>query len=146
MKKMFFALVAMMMVIVFTNTVSAKTIAKYSAKGYTLSVTYKNGKTRVKWNGKTYHTYHGKYKVKIVKESDLTEKKLIKRKGKIIYVELIHGRVINNNLDGKTSNGKYITYKKLRGKVKKGSGVVTLCVYNPNSKWIDDIHDRFDVY
>lgn len=141
-----FMMVVALIVLFLVNPTYAKTVAKSTVNGYTLTVTYKNGKTKVKWNGKTYAIYHGKYKVKIVSPRKLTYKKLINRnKGKILYIEKIHGTVINNRGDGKTAEGSYICYSCLGNKVKKGDKVVTYEVYNPNNRAIDDIAERFDV-
>lgn len=71
---------------------------------------------------------------------------LLARKAKrIVYVERIVGKVVNSNMDGLTTNGHYMSYRSLRGYAKKGDEVVTYCVYNPFSKAIDDVIDRFDV-
>lgn len=133
------------LMVVLTIPTQGKTVAKRTVNGYTLSVTYEKGKTMIKWNGKTYYTYRGKFAVRFVKEKNLTAKMLMRRKGKIIYIEILSGRVTNRKLDGKTINGGYISYRKLGRKVKKGDRVITFCVYNPNTYWIDDIADRFDI-
>ena len=139
------AVITAIILMFLVNPTYAKTVAKATVNGYEIKVTYKNGKTKVKWNGWTIHTYCGKYKVKIVSEKKLTAKKLINRKNKILYIEKITGRVTSKQLDGKTSNGNYISYRCLGNKVCRGDKVVTFCVYNPTTHWIDDIDDRCDV-
>ena len=66
---------------------------------------------------------------------------LSKRKGKII-VEIVTGKVVNNNGDGKDSCGYYIAYDKK--KFKKGDKVQTVFVYNPENNYTDDILYRVD--
>lgn len=124
---------------------NAKTVATETINGYTISVTQGNKTTKVKWCGKTYRKYNFKGKVRIVSEGKLTARKLWSRKDKTLYIERIVGRVINDRLDGVSSNGGYISYQCLKGKVKKGDTIVTYCVYNPFTRWIDDIADRFDI-
>ena len=144
MKKLMFITAIILMFLV--NPTYAKTVAKATVNGYEIKVTYKNGKTKVKWNGWTIHTYRGKYKVKIISEKKLTSKKLIERKDKkVLYIEKVTGRVTNKHLDGKTSNGGYISYRCLGNKVRRGDKVVSFFVYNPTTRWIDDIDDRCDV-
>lgn len=124
----------------------AKTVATETINGYNLRITQHGDTTKVKWCGKTYRKYHHfRGKVKIVSEGKLTAKKLWTRKNKTLYIERIVGRVINNRLDGVSSNGGYINYSCLKGKAKKGDTIVTYCVYNPYTRWIDDISDRFDI-
>lgn len=128
-----------------SKSVEAKTVAKESINGYTISVSQHRGKTVCKWNGKRIHSYRFRGKVKIVPERKLTEKMLLRRKGKTLYIERIVGKVINNRLDGRTSEGHYISYRSLRGKVTKGDVIVTYCIYNPFTRWIDDIDERYDI-
>lgn len=140
-----FLLMVMIMVVIFTSNVEAKTVAKESTSNYSISVIQHKGRTVVKWNGKKIHSYKFRGKVKIISERKLTEKMLLRRKGKTLYIERIVGKVINNRLDGRTSEGHYISYRSLRGKVAKGDVIVTYCIYNPFTRWIDDISERYDV-
>ena len=119
--------------------------AKVMAKERYLTVTQSRDGTKVKWMGKTIRWYDFNGKVKLVNGNQLTEKNLIKRKNKVLYIERIVGRVVNKRLDGKTSDGYYISYKSLKGKAHKGNVVITYCVYNPYTHWIDDIDERYDI-
>lgn len=123
----------------------AKTVATESINGYSLRITQHGDATKVKWCGKTYRKYHFRGRVKIVAEGRLTAKMLRKRKGKTLYIERIVGKVINNRMDGETSGGYYISYKSLKGKAHKGNTIITYCVYNPFTRWTDDIDERYDV-
>lgn len=123
----------------------AKTVATETINGYTIRITQHGDVTKIEWCGKTYRKYHFRGKVKIVSEGKLTARKLWKRKSKTLYIERIVGRVINDHLDGRTTENHYISYKCLKGKVHKGDTIVTYCVYNPFTRWIDDIADRFDI-
>ena len=123
----------------------AKTVATESIGGYTIRITQRGDETKVKWCGKTYRKYHFRGKVKIVSEGRLTARMLRKRKGNVLYIERIIGTVINDHLDGRTTENHYINYRCLKGKVHKGDAVVTYCIYNPFTRWIDDISDRFDI-
>jgi len=124
----------------------AKTVATETINGYTIRITQHGDATKIKWCGKTYRKYHHfRGEVRIVSEGKLTARKLWSRKDKTLYIERIVGRVINNRLDGVSSNGGYISYKCLKGKVHKGDTIVTYCVYNPFTRWIDDVSDRFDI-
>ena len=131
-------------IILFVNPVKAKTIEK-STNGQTISVTQNKYGTKVRWNGKVIQWYDFNGNVKFISERKLTAKKLITRKNKILYIEIIKGKVINTNGDGKTETGNYISYKRLGKKVRKGSVVVTYCVYSPYTHWIDDVDERYDV-
>lgn len=111
-----------------------------------ISATYNHGKTVILWHNKPIHTYTGKYNVRIIPSSQLTRRMLWnRRKARTIYIEVIQGKVINRRLDGRDTNGKYISYRSLRGKVRRGSRITTYCVYNPATRWIDDIDERYDV-
>ncbi len=132
-------LVAMMMM--FTTTVSAKTVIKENR----LTVIQGKFGTKVKWMGKTIHWYDFNGKVKLVPERKLTIRMLEKRKNRILYIERIKGTVVNNRLDGRTVNGRYISYRSLKGKVRKGDIITTYCIYNPYTHWFDDIDERYDV-
>lgn len=123
---------------------SAVTVQGKSISDGPVTVTQSKGKTTVKWMGKTIHRYRFSGKVKIVPEGKLTRKMLTARKGKVLYVEKIYGQILNRRLDGMTSCVYYISYKSLAGKVHKGNQIITYCVYNPYTKWIDDIDERYD--
>ena len=88
-------------------------------------------------------------KIKIVQCGKLTEKMLTHRKGKnIIYIEVITGQVINNKLDGEITNKgtffhSYISYKDVEG-ARKGSRIITYCIYNPYTNYEDDVALRLD--
>lgn len=87
--------------------------------------------------------------IKIVQCGKLTEKMLTHRKGKnVIYIEVITGQVINNKLDGKITNKgtffhSYISYKDVES-ARKGSRIITYCIYNPYTNYEDDIALRLD--
>ena len=140
-----FLLMVMIMVAIFTSNIEAKTVAKESINNYSISVVQHKGRTVVKWNGKKIHSYKFRGKVKIISERKLTEKMLLRRKGKTLYIERIIGKVINDRLDGRTTENHYMCYKSLKGKVHKGDVVITYCIYNPFTRWIDDIDERYDV-
>ena len=81
----------------------------------------------------------------------LTEKMLTHRSSKkrhIMYIERIVGRVTDNNKNGKVLNppkdgGYYISYRSVKN-ARKGDVIVTYCVYNPYTKWDDDVIERWD--
>lgn len=113
-------------------------------------LTHKTVKT-----GKTYTTkfyvdggYIGKVKthkrltVKVVKSEKLTARTLEHRKGKYILVEVIKGNCLNAKGDGRTSDGYYISYSRVKGH-KRGAKYTTYCVYADNN-YIDDIAIRAD--
>ena len=131
------------LIILLSFPVSAKTVARERGMGYTIKVTQKRGKTRIYWNGKLIRSYRFSGKVKIVSERKLTEKKLLNRKGKVLYIERVKGTVVSRRLDGRTSNGGYIKYHK---PFRKGDRVVSYFVYNPFTHWIDDVHERYDAF
>ena len=134
-------LIFLLFLLAMSSPVYAKTVAKETVNGYTIKVTQKKGKTKIYWNGKLIRSYKFSGKVKIVNENKLTAKKLLNRKGKILYIERVTGWVINKRLDGKTSCGGYIKYHK---PFRKGNQVVSYFVYNPFTKWIDDVDERYD--
>ena len=73
--------------------------------------------------------------------------KTLKNRGDDLIIEKIIGVCTNNKKDGKifTDNKycDYISYKKIKG-VRKGDTILTLLIYQPNSKGVDDIIDRID--
>lgn len=79
--------------------------------------------------------YGNAYKVKLVKEKNLTNKMLLKRKEKhIVYVSIIKSRSCGNY--GITDKGEYIKYNK---KVRKGKIKKSFLIYNPESTSFDNI-------
>lgn len=82
-----------------------------------------------------------KIAVRMYREEELNYKDIVKRKNKYILVERIDGECLNDNGDGITSCGYYISYKNV--KHKKGLKYTTFCIYK-NSKAIDDIKTRVD--
>lgn len=129
------------MIITLTITVNARTVIKANR----LTVTQGKFGTKVKWDGKVIRWYDFNGKVKLVPERKLAVHMLEKRKNRILYIEKVTGRVLNNRLDGRTTNGNYISYRSLKGKVRKGDVVITYCIYNPYTHWFDDIDERYDV-
>jgi len=128
-----------------SSPVQAKIVAREQINGYTISVHQNGNRTTVKWNGKTIHSYRFKGKVKILSEKKLSNKALMHRNGKVLYIERSYGTVLNRQLDGETTAGYYICYSRLKGKVRPGDEVVTYCIYNPFNNWIDDIDERYDI-
>ena len=136
---------ALFIIILLCGKADAKTVAKQKCNGYTIAVTQSKAGTKVRWNNKVIRWYDFSGKVKIISEKKLTNKMLYRRKNRILYIERIVGKCINNNLDGITSCGSYISYRSQRGYVHKGDTVVTYCVYCPYTHWTDDIDERYDV-
>jgi len=134
----------MLAMFVNAEVAQATTIARDNTNGYEIKVTQTKNRTKVYWCGEKVAWFKFSGKVKIVTRKQLTNKRLLSRKNKVLYIEKVYGTVINENLDGK-ANGKYICYSRLKGKVHKGDKVVSYFVYNPNTYWIDDIVERFDV-
>lgn len=80
--------------------------------------------------------YGSAYKVKVVKEENLTNKMLRQRMRKhIVYVSIVKSKSLDGKY-GRTSKGCTIRYNK---KVKKGKTVKSFLVYNPESTGYDDI-------
>lgn len=127
------------------NIANAKTVAKDEINGYKIAVEQDHSGTKVHWNGKVYNWFDFNCKVRIISEKKLTAKMLRSRKNKVLYIEKVVGRVINKTLDGRTTNGKPISYRSLGRKVRIGDKVVTYFVYSPYTHWIDDYQSRFDV-
>ena len=110
-----------------------------------ISVIRDHGDTVIKFSDGRSHRYDFSGKVRVVSERKLTARMLRRRRNKYIYIEKVTGYVVNNRLDGKTSTGGYISYKSLRGKIHKGDKIISYFVYNPYTRWIDDIDERYDV-
>lgn len=128
------------------NPVSARTVTE-TVNGATIAVASNGNRVTVKWRGKKYRVFRlRKAKIRFISEGKLTRRMLLTRKAnRIVYIERIVGRVTDDALNGKTTKGNYISYSCLSGYAHKGDEVVTWCVYDPSTKWIDDITDRFDV-
>lgn len=79
--------------------------------------------------------YGSAYKVKVVKEENLTNKMLRQRKKKhIVYVSIVKSK--SHGKYGLTEKGEYIQYNK---KVRKGKTVKSFLIYNPESTSYDNI-------
>ena len=106
-----------------------------AGKGY-IARFYKNGDCigKIKANKRL--------KVKVVKSGKLTAKKLKSRKGKYIVVEVINGKCLDSKGSGKTSDGYYISYKRVKGHG-RGKNYTTYCIYGNNNS-IDDVVIRVD--
>ena len=88
-----------------------------------------NRKIAIKYCKKHYP----KCKIKFIRFGN---KAVLKRKGKkIVYVEKIVSR--SKGCYGLTIKGKY--YIKYNRKVKKGKKVVSYCIWNPYTNYIDDV-------
>ena len=83
-----------------------------------------------------------KLKVKVVDSGKLTERRIIKRQNKYILVERIKGSCLNDKGDGRTADGYYISYSRVKGH-KAGRKYTTYAVYD-NTKYSDDVIERFD--
>ena len=103
---------------------------------FTTTNTFAKGKAKTnKQIVKEYRNKHFKgYKIKYFKKWD--EKKMTNRKGKkILYVEKMVSYSKGKKY-GYTKDGCYIRYNK---KVKKGKKVISYCIYNPKTNYIDDV-------
>lgn len=127
------------------SPVSGKTIIKETINNHTFAVTQNRGVTAIKWCGKVYRRFRWNGKVALVSERNLTAQMLRSRKNNTLYIERIIGRVKNNRLEGKTTSGYYISYRSLKGYATTNDIICTYCVYNPYTRYIDDVIDRFDV-
>lgn len=86
-----------------------------------------------------------KFRVKFIKPNKLTYEKLVNRKkDKIIYVEVVTGYVLNDDFDGVSREGYYISYNGIDSSLKPGSCIRSYCVYNPFNTYEDDIIFRTD--
>ena len=83
-----------------------------------------------------------KLAIRAFREDELADIDLTGRYNKYIVVEFIEGKCINNDGDGVSDTGYYISYKRLKNH-KKGTRYHTFCIYD-NSKYIDDIIGRID--
>jgi len=113
-------------------------------------VTWKIKKTKFGYvtkfydNGKLNCTVRTKKKLPIraFREDELADIDITGRYNKYIVVEFIEGKCINNDGDGITDTGYYISYKRLKNH-KRGTRYQTFCIYD-NSEYIDDIIGRID--
>ena len=142
-KTMMIAII-MIITIAFTMNVRVEAKTKVLRDGRMTIIQGQFG-TKIKWDNKVIRWYDYYGKIRIIPDEKLTYKMLTHRKNKVLYVAKITGKVVNNKLDGKTSNGEYISYKCLKGKTHKGDKILTYCVYNPYTHWFDDIDERYDV-
>lgn len=112
------------------------------------SITWKTKKvskgyvTTFKSNGKAVGKIRTSKKlpIKVVSEKKCTAKRISRRYGRYILVMKIKGKCIDNNGNGRTSGGYYISYKGAN----KGDKFTTYAIYE-NSKYIDDISIRADI-
>jgi len=136
-------IIIIVMLVMFFIPIKAN--AKVAVRENRLTVIQGKFGTKVKWDGKVIRWYDFNGNVKLISERKLTERKLVSRKNRFLYIEKITGRVVNNYLDGRTTNGSYISYRCMKGKVHKGDVIITYCVYNPYTHWVDDVDERYDV-
>lgn len=135
---------AIAIMVIVSVLIGASAITSYGASD---GFSYKASKsiTRFYYKGKCV----GKIKtskrlnVKIVKSEKLTANTLEHRKNNYVVVEVIKGKCLNGKGDGKTANGDYISYSRVKGH-KRGIKYTTYCVYANNNS-IDDVAFRFDV-
>lgn len=100
--------------------------------------------TTIRINGKAAKVKTSKpLKVKVIKSDKLTLNKITHRAGRYILVEKINGKCINKRGDGRTSDGYYISYKRVKGH-RKGAKYTTYLIYADNAIE-DDITTRIDV-
>lgn len=144
MKNVWKLLVVMALMVMMAASAQARTVAKETVGDYTISVHQNGKKTLVKWNGKTICSFRFTGKVQIISERKLTNRKKMNRKDKVLYIERVVGTVTDDLGNGRTSNGYYMCYRTSLKKAQKGDVVVSYCVYNPFTRWIDDITERYD--
>lgn len=145
MKNVWKLLVVMALMVMMAASAQARTVARETVGDYTISVHQNGKKTVVKWNGKIICSFRFTGKVQIISERKLTNRKKMNRKDKVLYIERVVGTVTDDLGNGRTTNGYYMCYRTtLKGKYQKGDVVVSYCVYNPHTKWIDDITKRYD--
>lgn len=111
------------------------------------------GDTVIKFPDGRSRRYDFDGKIKVVPSNKLTAKMLRSRRNKVIYIEKIISKPINKQwgiVVYKRSGKWYVTenkicYKSSGIRVKRGNTVHTYCVYNPYTRWLDDIDERYDV-
>ena len=97
-----------------------------------------------------YKKYIKRHKIAKIREywnEDISYEMLANR-GDDIIIEKILGTVVNKKKDGRVLNPvdpdyDYISYKSVKG-AKKGDVVLTVCIYQPNNSYEDDVVARFD--
>ena len=139
-------LLAMLVTIVMPTQAEAKT-AHYKSVTVTTQKAKSGYDATVRWKGRKVRTYHFSQRpqVRFVNTNNLTYNMLSKRKGRVLYIEIINGKVINNKKDGRVETRSSFNYISYRGtKFRKGDRVRTYCVYNPFCNAEDDIQYRFD--
>ena len=100
--------------------------------------------TTIRTNGKAAKVKTSKrLRVKVIKYEKLTLNKITRRAGKYILIETISGKCINKRGDGVTSDGHYISYKRVKGH-RKGAKYTTYLIYADNAIE-DDITTRIDI-
>lgn len=140
----FIALCIALLALVIIAPIPGLAAERQMVKSGPLKIVQKGHTAKLYWRGDKYDQYKGVKKVRIVSEKNLKIRTLHARKNRVLLVEKITGVVTNRQLDGRTSCGNYICYNRLRGYVKPGDVVITYCVYNPYTRYIDDIVHRFD--
>lgn len=100
----------------------------------------------VRW----YKKYIKRHKIAKVREywNENITYDLLANRGDDIIIEKILGTVVNGKKDGRVLNPAdpkydYISYKRVPD-VQKGDVVLTICIYQPNNTYEDDIVARFD--
>lgn len=81
-------------------------------------------------------------KVYVVDSEEVYPQFLWERKNNFIVVEVIKGECINDDGDGATTDGYYISYKRVKGH-EAGAKYTTYCVY-ANNNYEDDVQIRVD--
>lgn len=66
----------------------------------------------------------------------------INRKGTLLITRQT-GTVVDDDKNGETKGGDYISYKRVKD-AKKGDKIVTVFVWNPDNNYHDDINIRYD--
>ena len=103
-----------------------------------------NYRADVIWKGKRQSSYRFNRKPSVVfaNTNKLTYERLTNRKRSELIIEVMTGKQINFSGDGIlfTKESNYIRYHGFR----KGDVIRTYCVYNPATKYFDDVTERFD--
>ncbi len=85
--------------------------------------------------------------IEVIDSFNLSLDNLENRNGKIIIEQCI-GIVENENGDGRILNCadpdySYISYRSVED-IQKGDIILTYCIYNPDTNFVDDVMARFD--
>ena len=136
---------AMVAITVVATPVQAKTYTKEQMTVKTVKVNGKY-KANVYWKNKKVGTYKFKKKptIKFVKHDKLTVKALCHRKNKALVIEILTGKVLDNEGNGKVNTKSKYNYIRYNG-FKKGDKVKTFCIFNPYNNGEDDIVERYDM-